>query len=273
MAPFLTHLVVGERVWATLDGKQPAPDQYGTFLFGCLAPDVDKFCHGLEQSATHFLAKDEAGTYLWHRSQRFLEGQGSFLRAPFHTLDAAEQTFVLGYLCHIATDEITGRSAQILKDQHAGSGLPLPHVDAILTAMDPRFWALARDPDRLLAALHRASIPDRAFVFTKRDCLQAMYQSVAPQVAEGGGLLPCVNMVRRQRQWMRHGRVSDAPDDPQLEADLAVFRCQIEADLPVSERLVDRLDLELFMQEAHRHSMQRIHALLAGGGYNEPDGL
>jgi hypothetical protein len=88
---------------------------------------------------------------------------------------------------------------------------------------------------------------------------------VVPQVAEGGGLLPCVNMVRRQWQWMRHGQVSDAPDDPRLEADLAVFRRQIEADLPTSERLIDGLDLELFLQEAQRHSLQRIHTLLARG--------
>jgi len=265
MAPFLTHLVVGERVWATWDGKRPAPDDYGTFLFGCLAPDVDKFCHGLEQDTTHFMAKDEAGTYVWLRSQRFLEGQTGFLRAPFHTLEAIEQAFVIGYLCHIATDEITARSAQAIRSQNSGSSAPLPHVDAILTAMDRRFWAMTRDPASLIDALDRALIPDHAFVFTERDCLWAMYQAVVPQVAEGGGLLPCVNMVRRQWQWMRHGQVSDAADDPQLEAELAAFRRQIETDLPISERLVEELDLEFFLQEAQRHSLQRIHTLLAGG--------
>ncbi len=265
MAPFLTHLVVGERVWAAMEGNQPAADHFGTFLFGCLAPDVDKFCHGLEQSATHFLGKDEAGTWTWRRSQRFLEDQAQLLRAPFRVLEAAEQAFVMGYLCHVATDEITGRLAQTIKAHHAGSGVPLPHVDAILTAMDPRFWAVARQPATLMEALNRASIPARALVFTKEECLQALYQAVVPQVAEGGGLMPCVNMVRRQWQWMRNGRVSDAPDDPRLEADLAAFRRQVEADLPTSELLVDRLDLEHFLQEAHRHSMGRIHALLAEG--------
>ena len=265
MAPFLTHLVVGERVWATLNGERPAPDNYGTFLFGCLAPDVDKFCHGLEQDTTHFVAKDEAGTYVWLRSQRFLEGQTGFLRAPFHTLEVIEQAFVIGYLCHIATDEITARSAQAIRSQNSGSGAPLPHVDAILTAMDPRFWAMTRDPAGLIDALNRALIPDHAFVFTERDCLRAMYQAVVPQAVEGGGLVPCVNMVRRQWQWMRHGQVSDALDDPQLEAELAAFRRQIEADLPTSERLVEKLDLEFFLQEAQRHSLQRIHTLLAGG--------
>ena len=265
MAPFLTHLVVGERVWAALDGELSTPDNYGTFLFGCLAPDVDKFCHGLEQSTTHFMAKDEAGTYVWLRSQRFLEDQAGSLRAPFHALEAVEQVFVMGYLCHIATDEITARSAQTIRSEHSGRGVPLPHVDAILTAMDPRFWALACDPMHLADALNQALIPDHTFVFTERACLWAMHQAVVPQVVEGGGLMPFVNMVRRQWQWMRHGQVSDAADDPQLEADLAALRHQIESDLPTSERLVEELELEFFVQEAYRHSLQRIHTLLAGG--------
>ena len=272
MAPFLTHLVVGERVWATLDGKRPAPDHFGTFLFGCLAPDVDKFCHGLEQGTTHFVAKDEAGTYVWLRSQRFLESQNGFLRAPFHTLEAIEQAFVIGYLCHIATDEITARSARAIKSQSVGSGAALPHVDAFLTAMDPRFWAMIREPAHVVDALHRASIPDNAFVFTKGACLRAMYQAVVPQVEEGGGLAPFLHMLRRQWQWARHGQVSDATDDPQIEADLAELGHRIEADLPTSERLVDKLDLAFFLQEANRHSVQRIHALLEGG-LCDPDGL
>ena len=264
MAPFLTHLVVGERVWAALDGERPAGHNYGTFLFGCLAPDVDKFCHGLEQGTTHFVTKDEAGTYAWQRSQRFLEAQASYLRAPFHALETFEQAFVIGYLCHIATDEITARSAQTIQSQNSGSGVPLPHVDAILTVMDPRFWAMTRDPDGVVRALGRASIPDRAFVFTKGDCLRAMYQVVVPQVVEGGGLVPFMHMLRRQWQWTRNGQVSDAADDPKLEADLATLCRRIEADLPTSERLVEELDLEFFVREANRHSLECIHALLAG---------
>ena len=264
MAPFLTHLVVGERVWSALDGRQPAPDHYGTFLFGCLAPDVDKFCHGLEQGTTHFMAKDDAGTYVWQRSQRFLESQDDLLRAPFHALETVEQAFVIGYLCHVATDEITARSAQAIKSQNSGNGADLPHVDAFLTAMDPRFWAMIREPARVVHALHGASIPDRAFVFTEGACLRAMYQAVVPQVVEGGGLVPFLHMLRRQWQWTRNGQVSDLTDDPQIEADLAALGRQIEADLPTSERLVEELDLAFFVQEAERHSLDRIHTLLDG---------
>ncbi|NIV29942.1 MAG: hypothetical protein GWN58_10685, partial [Anaerolineae bacterium] len=56
----------------------------------------------------------------------------------------------------------------------------------------------------------------------------------------------------------------NAADDPQLEADLATLCRRIEADLPTSERLVEELDLAFFLQEANRHSLQRIHALLSG---------
>jgi len=149
MAPFLTHLVIGERVWDALDRQRPAQERYGTFLFGCLAPDVDKLCNGLEQSTTHFVGKDEDGMYAWRRSQQFLEHQQDFLRTPFATLEANEQSFVLGYLCHVATDEATARFAMDQGDQLVTASRALPSVDAVLTAMDPRFWAMASNPESI----------------------------------------------------------------------------------------------------------------------------
>jgi len=61
VAPFPTHLMVGEQVWAALGehGLWAGPDDYGTFLLGCLAPGVDKFCAGLGQATTHFVAKEQ----------------------------------------------------------------------------------------------------------------------------------------------------------------------------------------------------------------------
>lgn len=292
MAAFLTHLVVGERVWAQLDGRRPqtgtsprwAPmgerverstesssdgwwsseEDYGTFLFGCLAPDVDKICAGLEQGVTHFLPKDEDGTYAWQRSQHFLDHLTDFLRAPFGELHPGEQAFVLGYLCHVAADEISGRLAPVARDHLAALGTALPHVDAVLTAMDPRFWALAEDPEGVVAALSVARILDETFTFAPSRCLAAMHQIVLPQVREGGGLLPYLSMLRRQWRWMRRGQVSDDPDDAVLEAELAIYRRQIEADLPASERLVETMELESIVEEAVDHGHQRICALLNG---------
>jgi hypothetical protein len=263
MAPFLTHLVIGERVWKALDSQRPAQESYGTFLFGCLAPDVDKLCDGLGQETTHFVGKDEAGTYAWRRSQHFLDNQTDFLRAPFRTLEVGEQTFVLGYLCHVATDEATARASMDLQVQVAKAEAALPSVDAVLTAMDPRFWAMVADPEGIVAALEAVVVPEGTFTFAPQDCLTAMHKIVVPQVREGGGLGPYLNMVRRQRQWIRHGRVSDAADDPALEAELATYRRQIQADLPASEKLIATIKLELFVEAAVRNSLARLHTLLA----------
>jgi hypothetical protein len=264
MAAFLTHLVVGERVWHELDGVQASGDDYGSFLFGCLAPDVDKLCTGLEQATTHFLPKDGAGTFVWRRSQHFLDHQRRFLRAPFRVLEAAERALVMGYLCHVATDEITGRLALSTIDHFAASGVPLPNVDAILSVMDPRFWAMASDPEGVAHALAAATIPEGTLPFVPPGYLPAMHQIVLPQVREGGGMIPFLNMVRRQRQWMRHGQIGDGIKDIVLEAELAAYSQEIEADMPAAARLVDGMALEQFVDDAVDHSCQRIHVLLDG---------
>jgi hypothetical protein len=271
VAPFLTHLVIGEQVWRALDfatpptdGRRgPGADDYGTFLFGCLAPDVDKFCTGLDQATTHFLPKDAGYAYAWRRSKHFLDHQAGLLRAPFHALSAEERAFVLGYLCHVATDEISARWAETQETEMRASGAKLPDVDAMLTAIDPRFWALAADPEGIIEALSAAAIPRATLPFVPATCLCAMHQIILPQVREGGGLEPYLRMVRRHWHWLRRGRVSDATDDARLEAELANLRQRLQADLPASERLVDGSDFDRFLGEAMAHSLQRICALQA----------
>lgn len=266
MAPFLTHLAIGERVWSALDGHWPGEEGYGTFLFGCLAPDVDKICDGLEQGTTHFLPKDEAGTWAWQRGQQFLDRPLDFLRAPFCDLTTGEQAFVLGYLCHVATDEITGRLARALRQGLTDSGRPLPNPDALLTLMDPRIWATTVSPDRMIAALESAAIPGGTFPSIPLPCLAALHQIVLPQLREGGGLEPYLRMLRRQRQWIRHGQVSDSTGDADLETELSAYGRQLEAAFPASRQLVDTIDLERFVENAVSHSVQRIYALLAEEG-------
>ncbi len=266
MAPFLTHLMVGERVyaagWRDPGSGQPA-DGYGPFLFGCLAPDVDKFCEGLAQATTHFLVKDAGFGWVGQRTRRFLDRPAAFLRAPFADLPPTEQAFVLGYLCHVATDETTGCLAQRIVSHLAASGRPWPYIDAFLTIIDPRLWAMARDPGEVFRALAQARIPAGTFPFAPLDCLEALRQVVLPQVRDGGGFRPYLRMVRRHWQWRRHGRVSDAEDDPSLERDLVAHRRQVEAGLVASERLADELDMASFAQEAVEHSSRCIEALLA----------
>jgi hypothetical protein len=267
MAPFLTHLVIGERVWSALNGSQPQPLAYGTFLFGCLAPDVDKFHLTLEQETTHFVAKDESGRHTWQRCQRFLEQPDTYLRAPFGHLTAIEQAFVLGYLCHVASDEITARFARSIMHEISAAGGVLPSSDALLTAMDPRFWALALRRAHIVSALGSAPIPESTFPFVPGGCLPTMHQIVWPQVAEGGGLEPYLRMVRRHRHWLRHSLVSDATSDASLESELAAYRTRIEADLPRSEDLVRSMDLESFVEEAVDHSLEQLGKLVHREGH------
>ncbi len=273
MAPFLTHLMVGEQVWHSgkwdyaarwyADDHEPSGDSYGTFLFGCLAPDVDKFCEGLAQGLTHFVVKDDGFAWVDRRTRRFLDHPAAFLRAPFGDLAPAEQTFALGYLCHVATDEATGRFARRLVDHLKAAGKPWPQVDAFLTVIDPHLWAMARDPGAVFAALAGAQIPDGTFPFAPIDCLEALRQVVLPQVRDGGGFLPYLRMVRRHWQWRRHGRVSDAEDDPDLERELTQYRRYVEGGLAASERLADELCIASFAQEAVGHSCRCMEALLA----------
>lgn len=269
MAAFLTHLVVGEQVWAGLSGHRlwvgdgRSKGLYGTFLFGCLAPDVDKFCPGLEQGTTHFVAKERGFAWVEQRTRRFLDRPTDFLRAPFVDLAAGEQALVLGYLCHVATDQATGRLARRTDNHLQATGRPWPSVDALLTVIDPRLWALARDPGEVLGALAAAHIPEGTFPFAPIECLEALRQVVLPQVEEGGGLQPYLGMLRRHWQWLRHGRVSDARDDPALEHDLEAHRCHVEADLADCERLVEELALEQFAREAIEHSGCCLEALLS----------
>jgi hypothetical protein len=290
MAPFLSHLVVGERVWQALpeyilaghvlaghalqaESQLPSASQsadgngYGSFLFGCLAADVDKFCEGLEQATTHMMAKDPAGTYAWERSRLFLERQTDLLRAPFRTLEPHERWFVLGYLCHLATDEITARRAGAMNRKLMAAGGSLPNIDALLTALDARVWAAASDPEGLKAALAAIPIADGTLVFAPEECLAAMHRIVLPQIRGGGGLEPYLNMVRGQWIWLRLGASSaDAAELAGLEAEVQDYRRTIAANMPAAETWVAEFAVEQYVEEASSYSLQRIGELLGKEG-------
>jgi hypothetical protein len=262
VAPFLSHLMIGERVWLSLQDWRPASDFYGVFLFGCLAPDIDKFCPDLEQGTTHFLPKDEGRTWVHRRTLHFLEHPDRYLRAPFSALASTEQAFVLGYLCHVATDEVTGKLAQDIYQRLISVDEQVPGPDAVLTVVDPRLWSMALDPEAMIMALEQASIPGGTLPFAPTECLRALYHAVLPQVREGGGLEPYLRTVRRHRRFMR-GLPVTGDIDPDLEAELDAARHELERGLPQAERLVDGLDLLEFARDAVERSCQRIACLLA----------
>lgn len=263
MAPFLTHLVVGERLWAGLAAPAAWAGHYGTFLLGCLAPDVDKFSEGLAQATTHFVAKDRNYAWVRQRTRYFLEHQGELLRAPFAALDPAEQAFVGGYLCHVATDEVTGRYGRTMHRRAQLLEPPGRWVDAFLTAFDPQVWAMACDPARIVASLETSAMPGRPMPFVPEHCLAAMLRIVWPQVRDGGGLDSYLAMVRRHRYWHLHGRVSDACDDAELEAGLAAYGRAVEQAMPAARQLLAGMDLKAFVTRSVSHSRKCLVALLA----------
>lgn len=75
-----------------------------------------------------------------------------------------------------------------------------------------------------------------------------------------------LKMVRRQRQWLRNQAAGSAPnpvDDLALDAEMAEYRRQMEADLQASVRLVEGMELEPILEEAVDHSCDRCERLRA----------
>ncbi len=106
MAPFNTHFLIAENIWPQLDGPWQA--HYGQFCFGCVAPDVDKLSTALTQKDTHFFDRNGNRELMAsHRTATFLQQQQSFLYKPFAQLSPQGQAYVLGYLCHLAVDEVS----------------------------------------------------------------------------------------------------------------------------------------------------------------------
>lgn len=113
MAPFNTHFLVAEKIWPTVQAMVTWPAtcshiHYGQFCFGCVAPDIDKLSATLSQKDTHFFARSESRKLvIGRRSYEFLRQQNHFLAQPFARLPADAQAFALGYLCHLAVDEVS----------------------------------------------------------------------------------------------------------------------------------------------------------------------
>lgn len=104
MAPLTTHLIIGERVFGKLPQFEEA--DCGTFLLGCVVPDVH-FFGDVDRRTTHFAERLHAeGAYAFYVScANFLSQLDDLLNLPWDRLTTAEQAFVAGHLCHLAADE------------------------------------------------------------------------------------------------------------------------------------------------------------------------
>jgi hypothetical protein len=151
MAPLNTHLLIAERLWPVVPG--PWQPYFGQFCFGCVVPDIDKLSPVLTQKSTHFFdPTDEEGLMFTHRSVTFIQQQAEFLRAPFAGLTPPEQAFALGYLCHLAVDEVS----RALWDPAAYQRFREIGVSSLVavSTLDEIIWPYFRDYQGICRALY-----------------------------------------------------------------------------------------------------------------------
>jgi len=105
MAPFTTHLVLGERLFAHLIEMFGSLD-YGSFLAGSVLVDVHVFSK-IERQTTHFADRfEKKGRFGFDKSCRnFVNRIDDLLLRQWIKLTGNERGFVLGYFCHLAADE------------------------------------------------------------------------------------------------------------------------------------------------------------------------
>jgi hypothetical protein len=198
MAPLVTHLVIGERVFAATQRFDDA--EYGPFLLGCVLVDVHGFS-AIDRRVTHFVGRlDEDGTDAFSKScVNFLGRLDRLLLRPWDELTNAERAFVAGYLCHLAADEDWKQFGwDILQALELSSlaDLPIPG-DVFLTAFDVLSSELTIDPAAVASALSCARIPD-VLTHVPYAYLQGMWDIAKAHVMAGGTPASYFEMLKRQ---------------------------------------------------------------------------
>ena len=197
MAPLVTHLVVGERVFAQLQQFDVAA--YGPFLLGCVLVDVHGFSD-VDRRTTHFVGRlHEDGEDAFRKScDNFLDQLDTLLVRPWRELTQHEQAFVAGYLCHLAVDEVSKQSGYEMMQKLGISSLDeLPVPGGILLGA---FAALTgeqhSDFSSIASALENASLP-HVLAHVSLDDFQAMWEITKAWVMNGCPYRLYVEMLRR----------------------------------------------------------------------------
>jgi hypothetical protein len=244
MAPYKTHFLVAERVWEELPGPwQPHFDQ---FCFGCVAPDVDKISTTLTQKDTHFYDRSTAWDLMAsHRTAAFLKAQGEFLCCPFSELAPEAQAFALGYLCHLAVDEVSKYMWQRptwLPFRATGPG-------PAFAALDEQAHGYIRDYSsivnwlRELRVIHIIPIIPAQDMEAYLDGVRTFCQA-ADVVAEYAVLVDMFSQVPL----------------PDRQEQLAAFKMNINE----ARQHVHIFQLDVMLETSIQHSRQQIEALLNG---------
>jgi hypothetical protein len=178
MATTITHLLIGERVFAQLPRLNRTPTVYGAFLLGCMLVDAHNF-DALARRQTHFaeLFKSDDSC------ANFMRQLDASLLRPWNDLDEAERAFVAGYLCHLAADQVWVNFWRV-RGVNSPSDFDLPR-DVMLLAFNALSREMFEDFAGVVSALEGVVVP-HALAHVPHDDFARMW-SVTRSYALAGG--------------------------------------------------------------------------------------
>ncbi len=200
MATLIAHLVIGERLSATLRRLRASSTVYGAFLLGCVLVDANN-TSDLERHQTHLvkLSDQEVGGATTGSCATFLKLRDALLLRRWSTLTEPEQAFVAGYLCHLAADEAWLEVSQGLLEGlglEAWDDLPIP-AEVMVVTFNALSQGLFHDFPAIASALEGAAIPG-ILTHVSQGTFQRMWDVARAYVLDGGGLDSYLGLLEGQ---------------------------------------------------------------------------
>ncbi|MBS3784550.1 MAG: zinc dependent phospholipase C family protein [Anaerolineae bacterium] len=200
MATLIAHLVIGERVAATLGHLRSSPTVYAAFLLGCVLVDANRYAD-LERHQTHLvkLSNGEGGGATTGSCATFLKRRDSLLLRRWSTLTEPEQAFVAGYLCHLAADEAWLEVSRGLLEElglETWKDLPVP-AEVMVVTFNALSQDLLDDFSAVASALEGAVIPG-ILRHVSQHTFQRMWDVARGYVLAGGGLDSYLGLLEAQ---------------------------------------------------------------------------
>lgn len=250
MASLVTHLVIGERVFAQL--PQLAAADYASFLLGCLLVDVNNL-PGIDRRRTHFagtLTEDGPAAFTT-MCTGFLRGRDELLLRPWNELDGTGQAFVAGYLCHLAADEEWKRlawSTLLAMGIESVAELPVPG-GVLMTAFSVMSHKTFINHPAIVTALSDATVPD-VLTHVPHAAFQAMWDLIQDHVLNGHTPESFFALLLREGRPNAEVQVIRERHARYWDEALALIR--------------DMGGVELYVRRAVRHSLEVMPRLWAG---------